>query len=108
MTVRQLRVLESLGVARGRIIVEDHSRNTVENAVYSKTIVQPNSGERWLLVTSAYHMPRAIGVFRKVGISVESYPRSVEGADGARKTKFILLAGFGSACYRYGNSCNYL
>jgi uncharacterized SAM-binding protein YcdF (DUF218 family) len=69
-----LRVLESLGVARGRITLEDHSRNTVENAVHSKTIVQPNPGERWLLVTSAYHMPRAVGVFRKAGFSVEPYP----------------------------------
>jgi uncharacterized SAM-binding protein YcdF (DUF218 family) len=69
-----LNVLESLGVARGRIILEDHSRNTVENAVYSKAILQPHPGERWLLVTSAYHMPRAIGVFRKAGFPVEPYP----------------------------------
>ena len=69
-----LRLLESLGVARGRITLEDHSRNTVENAVYSKAIVQPKPDERWLLVTSAYHMPRAIGVFRKAGFPVEPYP----------------------------------
>src|SRR5215831_12421968 len=36
-----LPLLESLGVARDRITLEDHSRNTVENAVYSKAIVQP-------------------------------------------------------------------
>ena len=47
-----LPLLESLGVARDRITLEDHSRNTVENAVYSKAIVQPKPGERWLLVTS--------------------------------------------------------
>jgi uncharacterized SAM-binding protein YcdF (DUF218 family) len=46
----------------------------LENAVFSKAIVQPKPGERWLLVTSAYHMPRAIGVFRKAGFPVESYP----------------------------------
>jgi uncharacterized SAM-binding protein YcdF (DUF218 family) len=69
-----LRLLESLGVPRGRITLEDHSRNTVENAVYSKAIVQPKPDERWLLVTSAYHMPRAIGVFRKAGFPVEPYP----------------------------------
>jgi uncharacterized SAM-binding protein YcdF (DUF218 family) len=68
------RLLESLGVARGRITLEDHSRNTVENAVFSKAIVQPKPGERWLLVTSAFHMPRAIGVFRTVGFPVEPYP----------------------------------
>jgi hypothetical protein len=54
------RLLDSLGIARSRITLEDRSRNTVENAVFSKAIVQPKPGERWLLVTSAYHMPRAI------------------------------------------------
>jgi len=53
---------------------EDRSRNTVENAVFSKAIAQPKSGERWLLVTSAHHLPRAVGVFRKVGFPVEPYP----------------------------------
>jgi uncharacterized SAM-binding protein YcdF (DUF218 family) len=69
-----LRLLESLGIPRGRITLEDHSRNTVENGVYSKAIVQPKPDERWLLVTSAYHMARAIGVFRKAGFPVEPYP----------------------------------
>ena len=50
------------------------SRNTVENALFSKEIAQPKPGERWLLVTSAYHLPRAIGVFRKAGFAVEAYP----------------------------------
>jgi DUF218 domain len=62
-------LLESLGVERSRITLEDRSRNTVENAVFSKALIQPKSGDRWLLVTSAYHMPRAIGVFRKGGLS---------------------------------------
>jgi uncharacterized SAM-binding protein YcdF (DUF218 family) len=68
------RLLESLGIARSRITLEDRSRNTLENAVFSKAIVQPKPGERCLLVTSAYHMPRAIGVFRKAGFPVEPYP----------------------------------
>jgi uncharacterized SAM-binding protein YcdF (DUF218 family) len=68
------RLLESLGISLDRVILEDRSRNTVENAVYSKLIAHPKRGERWLLVTSAFHMPRAIGVFRKVGFPVEPYP----------------------------------
>jgi uncharacterized SAM-binding protein YcdF (DUF218 family) len=68
------RLLSSFGIAPSRIILEDRSRNTLENAVFSKAIVQPKPGERWLLVTSAYHMPRAIGVFRKAGFPVEPYP----------------------------------
>ena len=67
-------VLESFGIPRDRVILEDRSRNTVENAVFSKAIAQPKPGERWVLVTSAYHMPRAIGVFRKIGFPIEAYP----------------------------------
>jgi uncharacterized SAM-binding protein YcdF (DUF218 family) len=68
------RLWEALGIAPARITLEDKSRNTVENAVFSKDVVQPKPGERWLLVTSAYHMPRAIGIFRKAGFAVEPYP----------------------------------
>jgi len=69
-----VRLLQSLGIPRNRIIVEDRSRNTVENAVFSKLIAQPKPGERWLLVTSAYHMPRSMGVFRAADFAVEPYP----------------------------------
>jgi uncharacterized SAM-binding protein YcdF (DUF218 family) len=69
-----LQLLQSFGVAPGRIVTEDKSRNTIENALFSKAIAQPKPGERWLLVTSAYHMPRSIGVFRKAGFDVEAYP----------------------------------
>jgi uncharacterized SAM-binding protein YcdF (DUF218 family) len=68
------RLFESFGIAQDRIILEDRSRNTVENAAFSKAIVHPKRGERWLLVTSAFHMPRAVGVFRKADFPVEPYP----------------------------------
>jgi uncharacterized SAM-binding protein YcdF (DUF218 family) len=67
-------LLETLGVARSRLILEGRSRNTLENATFSKDLVAPKPGERWLLVTSAYHMPRSIGIFRRVGFPVEAYP----------------------------------
>jgi uncharacterized SAM-binding protein YcdF (DUF218 family) len=67
-------LFESLGIARSRVVAERRSRNTVENAEFSKDLIQPKPGERWLLVTSAYHMPRAIGVFRRAGFPVEAYP----------------------------------
>jgi uncharacterized SAM-binding protein YcdF (DUF218 family) len=69
-----LRLFAQLGVPAGRIVIEDKARNTFENALFSKAIAQPKAGERWLLVTSAYHMPRSIGVFRKAGFPVEAYP----------------------------------
>src|SRR5689334_11961811 len=69
-----LRLFERLGLAAGRVEVEDQSRNTFENALFSKRIAGPKAGERWLLVTSAYHVPRAMGMFRAAGFVVEAYP----------------------------------
>lgn len=67
-------LLDDFGIARDRVTLEPRSRNTVENAVFSKEIAKPKLGERWLLVTSAQHMPRAIGCFRQAGFPVEAYP----------------------------------
>jgi uncharacterized SAM-binding protein YcdF (DUF218 family) len=67
-------LFESLGVSKARLVMERRARNTQENAEFSKVIAAPKSGERWLLVTSAYHMPRSIGLFRKAGFPVEPYP----------------------------------
>jgi uncharacterized SAM-binding protein YcdF (DUF218 family) len=69
-----LRLFERLGVARSRVRVDDRSRNTVENAIFSKAVAAPKPGERWLLVTSAHHMPRAVGAFRRIGFDVDPYP----------------------------------
>jgi uncharacterized SAM-binding protein YcdF (DUF218 family) len=57
------------------------SHNTWENAVYTKALAAPQPGQRWLLVTSASHMPRAMGVFRKVGFAVEPWPVDFRTAD---------------------------
>jgi uncharacterized SAM-binding protein YcdF (DUF218 family) len=67
-------IFESLGVSSERMAMDRRARNTQENAEFTKALAAPKSGERWLLVTSAYHMPRAIGVFRKAGFAVEPYP----------------------------------
>jgi uncharacterized SAM-binding protein YcdF (DUF218 family) len=67
-------LLDRLGVERNRVTLEARSRNTAENARYSKELAKPQPGDHWLLVTSAFHMPRAIGCFRRVGFSVEAYP----------------------------------
>ena len=67
-------LLERLGIDRGRITLEARARNTYENAVFSKHLLKPKPAERWLLVTSAYHMARAVGCFRKVGFDVQAWP----------------------------------
>lgn len=62
------------GIDPSRIEIEDRSSNTWENAVFSKRVAAPRPGERWLVITSAVHMPRAIGAFRQAGFSVEAWP----------------------------------
>lgn len=57
-----------------RLTYERASRNTVENAEMTRALVDPKPGERWLLVTSAWHMPRAVGIFRRAGWNVVAYP----------------------------------
>lgn len=68
------RLLVALGVAPERLIRENKSRNTAENALFSKELVDPQPGETWLLVTSAFHMPRSVGLFRKVDFAVVPWP----------------------------------
>ena len=68
------RLFENLGVPAGRLVTEDRSRDTDENAKLSKAIADPKPGECWLLVTSGHHMPRAVGAFRRAGFEVEAYP----------------------------------
>jgi uncharacterized SAM-binding protein YcdF (DUF218 family) len=67
-------LFESLGISRERLTLERRARNTQENAEFAKALAAPKGGERWLLLTSAYHMPRAVGLFRKAGFAVEPYP----------------------------------
>jgi uncharacterized SAM-binding protein YcdF (DUF218 family) len=67
-------LLIDLGLDPARIVVEDESRNTEENALFTAAIVRPEPNQRWLLITSAFHMPRAIGVFEKAGFDVVADP----------------------------------
>jgi uncharacterized SAM-binding protein YcdF (DUF218 family) len=64
----------SMGLPEARVTYEDQSRNTHQNAVLSKALVQPTAHETWLLVTSASHMPRSVGVFRRAGWNVVPWP----------------------------------
>lgn len=78
------RLLTALGVAPERLILENRSRNTDENARFSKELVNPKPGENWLLVTSAFHMPRSVGLFRKAGFPAIPWPVDyrTSGAEG--------------------------
>ncbi|MGB3388685.1 MAG: YdcF family protein [Pseudaminobacter sp.] len=83
------RLLSALGVASERLVLENKSRNTFENAQFTKALVSPKPGETWLLVTSAFHMPRSMALFRKADFTVLPWPvdyrtSGVEGIGFAR------------------------
>lgn len=71
-------------VAPSRIHIEERARNTFENALYSKHLVQPGTDDVWLLATSAAHMPRAAGSFWRVGFPVKPWPVYDRIADPSR------------------------
>ncbi|MBL8697153.1 MAG: YdcF family protein [Alphaproteobacteria bacterium] len=94
-------LLAALGVDAARVLFEDRSRNTHENAVASARLAEPRPGEVWLLVTSAFHMPRAVGCFRRVGWPVVAFPvdRRADPAEtiSLMRTPGRRLAEFGRA-----------
>ncbi len=97
--------LDAAGIPRARVLVERDSRNTVENARFTKALVKPQPGEVWLLVTSARHMPRSVGVFRKEGWAVVPYPADyVTRRDPGFGLGFAVaggLAGLDAAAYEW-------
>lgn len=78
------RLLQALGIARDRLVLENQSRDTYENALFTRRMVDPKPGETWLLVTSAFHMPRAMALFRKAGFAVVAWPADYRTAGDER------------------------
>lgn len=81
------RVLADLGVDPARFLIEDRSRDTFENARFSRAIADPQPGEVWLLVTSAWHMPRSMAVFRAEGFEVVPFPVDFRTIGGQELTR---------------------
>lgn len=59
-----------------QLLIEPYARSTFENALFSRRLLNPLVGEKWLIVTSAIHMPRAIGTFREAGFAAVPWPVS--------------------------------
>lgn len=80
------RLFLAFGIAADRLILDDKSRNTEENAQFAKALAGDQPGQTWLLVTSAFHMPRSVGLFRKAGFGVIPWPADylASGAEGVR------------------------
>lgn len=89
------RLFARLGIAPERLSLEDRSRNTAENAAFTRDLVEPRPGERWLLVTSAFHMPRAVGCFRAVGFEVIPWPVDYRTSGGDDIWRFFARASEG-------------
>lgn len=87
--------LAGQGLDVERVVFEGRARDTYENARRAKALVTPKADERWLLVTSAYHMPRSVGVFRAAGWPVVPYPVDYR-SPGRLALDFSPNAGTGS------------
>jgi uncharacterized SAM-binding protein YcdF (DUF218 family) len=69
-----LRRFVQFGGDPARLVVEGRSEDTYENAQFSAELEKPRPQDEWVLITSAYHMPRAVGCFRRAGFRVVPYP----------------------------------
>jgi uncharacterized SAM-binding protein YcdF (DUF218 family) len=67
-------LFQQQGLDVSRLMFERESRNTFENAVLTKEMVEPGENEHWLVITTAWHMPRTMGIFRKAGWPVIPWP----------------------------------
>jgi uncharacterized SAM-binding protein YcdF (DUF218 family) len=89
------RIFARLGLDTTRIIFEDRSRNTWENARFSFELIKPQPEELWILITSARHMPRAIGTFRQAGwMNVLAFP--IDYLTGDNEPQFQPSFGLGA------------
>lgn len=69
-----VRFFQAFGLSPDRLVMETTSRNTDENAQNSRQILADNGLSNCLLITSAFHMPRSVGLFRKAGLAVTPWP----------------------------------
>lgn len=83
----------AIGLGRDRIEFEPEARNTFENALLSEQMIKPRPDEVWLLITSARHMPRAVGAFRKVRWPIIPYPVDYRSAEDEPLRYRLDLAG---------------
>lgn len=86
----EYRFLQACGVEAQYLIKEDRSRNTAENAKFTKQICQQRNFGKVILVTSAYHMPRSVAFFEREGVDVIPYPTDYKTDKKLRLTAFAF------------------
>src|SRR5215510_9531726 len=99
--------LQRLGpnIDRGRIEIETASRNTHENAINTTLLVKPRPGDRWLLITSAWHMRRALCAFRTAGFDVEPWPVADRAMGQKRQDYYVSRERWALAAYAVVGWC---
>lgn len=108
---RAERFFTAQGIPPRQVLYEPASRTTFENALLSKSLPGVDPAQPWLLMTSAWHMPRAMATFQKNGWNVHAYPVDFRGGlatpwtqynmdQGARKWKLVLHEWLGLLAYR--------
>lgn len=95
-------LLKSWGLDIGRVTFEADSRNTFENAIFSKALIKPGPDDKWILITSAFHMPRAMGVFRSAGWNV--LPAPVEYLTTGDERLFVPQFRFGAGINAFSHA----
>ncbi len=85
--------LMDLGIPQEDIWIENQSKNTIENAEFAKKILTSKNidAQKSVLITSAFHMPRAMQVFEKAGIAIRPYPCALTVYPSARIFKLSSL-----------------
>jgi uncharacterized SAM-binding protein YcdF (DUF218 family) len=99
--------LQRLGpnIDRRRIEIETASRNTHENALNTTLLVKPRPGDRWLLITSAWHMRRALCAFRTAGFDVEPWPVADRAMGQKRRDYYVSRERWALAAYTVVGWC---
>ena len=83
----------AMGISQDRLLLEDASRTTFDNAILSAQLPGVNITQPWLLLTSAWHMPRSLAVFRKAGWNVTPYPVDYRSSPDTAWTEYSLRQG---------------
>ncbi len=108
---RALQFFDSMGVPRTALTLETRSQNTYENAVFTHALPGLDAQQPWLLLTSAWHMPRSLATFQKAGWNVTPYPVDFRTGgmtplskynlgEGAERWELLLHEWLGIASYR--------
>ncbi len=84
---------DSMGIAPDRVQYESASRNTYENATLTRQLAGVDSSRKWLLITSAWHMPRSLATFQRQGWNVTAYPVDYRTADQTAWNDYSMKQG---------------